>query len=268
MQGLSKHATELTDNKQIQDFAFLREFTAIFSDIKDWQKEIKNGDNGAKNKAKGEIAQKRINFILGKSKEYQTLEELENGVRDSEIEVEAYEAKEKLGKNTTGQKKTLLLSPRYESEGWYKREGLEKLITELLGKKEEALKNSQDGKVAKSWKDYQEVASAILGKLSSKDAVEIRTAEEFLKGRRTEFITGEGSGAVNRVKEQLSKIEDVDKAVKDVKNGAEKISQRGSHAKFKLGRRTIIVPTKRREIPFGTFRSIVRQSGLSEADFN
>jgi len=67
----------------------------------------------------------------------------------------------------------------------------------------------------------------------------------------------------------MPKLYSSDQVIKILlKNGAEKISQRGSHAKFKLGRRTIIVPTKRREIPFGTFRSIVRQSGLSEADFN
>lgn len=48
------------------------------------------------------------------------------------------------------------------------------------------------------------------------------------------------------------------------------ISQRGSHAKYrKTGNSTLttIVPAGRREIPFGTFRSILRQSGLTEADF-
>jgi predicted RNA binding protein YcfA (HicA-like mRNA interferase family) len=49
------------------------------------------------------------------------------------------------------------------------------------------------------------------------------------------------------------------------------ISQKGSHAKFrKIGKPTltVIVPTNRKEIPFGTFRSILRQSGLSEKDFS
>ncbi len=49
------------------------------------------------------------------------------------------------------------------------------------------------------------------------------------------------------------------------------ISQRGSHAKFrKIGKPTltVIVPANRKEIPFGTFRSILRQSGLVEKDFN
>ena len=49
------------------------------------------------------------------------------------------------------------------------------------------------------------------------------------------------------------------------------ISQRGSHAKFrKIGKPTltVIIPANRKEIPFGTFRSILRQSGLTEKDFN
>lgn len=48
------------------------------------------------------------------------------------------------------------------------------------------------------------------------------------------------------------------------------ISQRGSHAKYrKTGSRTFtaIVPMGKKEIPYGTFRSIVRQSGLKEEDF-
>ena len=49
------------------------------------------------------------------------------------------------------------------------------------------------------------------------------------------------------------------------------ISQNGSHAKFKkrIGKSllTVIVPAGKREIPFGTFRSILRQSGLQEIDF-
>lgn len=52
--------------------------------------------------------------------------------------------------------------------------------------------------------------------------------------------------------------------------GFEFISQRGSHLKYrKVGSptRTVIVPAGRNEIPRGTFRSIVRQSGLSETAF-
>lgn len=40
------------------------------------------------------------------------------------------------------------------------------------------------------------------------------------------------------------------------------ISQRGSHAKYRKDSHTAIVPTPKKEIPLGTFRSIVRQSGL------
>ena len=49
------------------------------------------------------------------------------------------------------------------------------------------------------------------------------------------------------------------------------VSQRGSHAKYLKQIRTrsfmVIVPMNRKEIPHGTFRSIVRQSGLRAEDF-
>lgn len=52
--------------------------------------------------------------------------------------------------------------------------------------------------------------------------------------------------------------------------GFELVSQRGSHVKYrKAGNptRTVIVPANRKEMPYGTFRSIVRQAGLNETDF-
>jgi len=48
------------------------------------------------------------------------------------------------------------------------------------------------------------------------------------------------------------------------------ISQKGSHAKFrKLGNptHTVIVKMTKKEIPHGTFQSILLQSGLKESDF-
>lgn len=48
------------------------------------------------------------------------------------------------------------------------------------------------------------------------------------------------------------------------------VSQKGSHIKFrKTSQKTlvVIVPADRKEIPLGTFKSILRQSGLSEEDF-
>ncbi len=48
------------------------------------------------------------------------------------------------------------------------------------------------------------------------------------------------------------------------------VSQKGSHAKFrKLGNptKTVIIKTSKKEIPYGTFRSILLQSGLKESDF-
>lgn len=48
------------------------------------------------------------------------------------------------------------------------------------------------------------------------------------------------------------------------------ISQRGSHIKLKkIGQPTltVIVPAGRKEMPVGTFSSILKQAKLSEADF-
>lgn len=54
------------------------------------------------------------------------------------------------------------------------------------------------------------------------------------------------------------------------KKGFIYISQKGSHIKYrKLGKSvlTAIIPHPRKEIPVGTFRSILRQAKLSEEDF-
>jgi predicted RNA binding protein YcfA (HicA-like mRNA interferase family) len=53
-------------------------------------------------------------------------------------------------------------------------------------------------------------------------------------------------------------------------NGFFFVSQNGSHAKFrKIGNptKTVIVKMSKKEIPFGTFQSILLQSGLEESDF-
>ncbi|MCK5460214.1 type II toxin-antitoxin system HicA family toxin [Candidatus Parcubacteria bacterium] len=53
-------------------------------------------------------------------------------------------------------------------------------------------------------------------------------------------------------------------------NGFVFISQKGSHAKFrKTGSptRSVIVKTTKKEIPHGTFRSILLHSGLKENNF-
>lgn len=50
-----------------------------------------------------------------------------------------------------------------------------------------------------------------------------------------------------------------------LQNGFIFISQKGSHAKFRTSHLpvlTVIVPMAKKQIPLGTFRSIVRQSGL------
>jgi predicted RNA binding protein YcfA (HicA-like mRNA interferase family) len=54
------------------------------------------------------------------------------------------------------------------------------------------------------------------------------------------------------------------------KHGFVFMSQKGSHAKYRKDGSpalTVIVPAAHKEIPFGTFRSIVRQAGLTEEDF-
>ena len=51
------------------------------------------------------------------------------------------------------------------------------------------------------------------------------------------------------------------------KQGFVFVSQRGSHAKYKKGHLVAIVPKHSKEIPYGTFRSILRQSHLKEGDF-
>ena len=54
------------------------------------------------------------------------------------------------------------------------------------------------------------------------------------------------------------------------KKGFVYISQKGSHVKFrKTGTPTltVIVPAGKKEIPFGTFKSILRQANLIEKDF-
>jgi predicted RNA binding protein YcfA (HicA-like mRNA interferase family) len=45
------------------------------------------------------------------------------------------------------------------------------------------------------------------------------------------------------------------------------ISQKGSHKKFRKNSRTVIVPDPRKEIPMGTFHSILKQSDLKREDF-
>jgi predicted RNA binding protein YcfA (HicA-like mRNA interferase family) len=64
---------------------------------------------------------------------------------------------------------------------------------------------------------------------------------------------------------KLPSSKQIIKALKD--NDFVFVSQRGSHAKFKKGNRIVIVPSPKKEIPMGTFRSIIKQSGLTREDF-
>ena len=52
-----------------------------------------------------------------------------------------------------------------------------------------------------------------------------------------------------------------------LKNGFVQVGQKGSHKKFRKEGFTVIVPDPKKEIPMGTFFSILRQSGLKKEDF-
>ena len=55
-----------------------------------------------------------------------------------------------------------------------------------------------------------------------------------------------------------------------LKHGFIFVSQKGSHIKYRkdgIPTLTVIVPAERKQIPVGTFHSILRQSGLTKEDF-
>ena len=52
-----------------------------------------------------------------------------------------------------------------------------------------------------------------------------------------------------------------------LKHGFIEVSQKGSHKKFRRESSTVIVPAPKREIPLGTFMSILRQSSLNKEAF-
>jgi predicted RNA binding protein YcfA (HicA-like mRNA interferase family) len=52
-----------------------------------------------------------------------------------------------------------------------------------------------------------------------------------------------------------------------ISHGFVEVDQTGSHKKFRSGSLTAIVPAAKREIPYGTFMSILRQSSLRKQDF-
>jgi len=66
----------------------------------------------------------------------------------------------------------------------------------------------------------------------------------------------------------MSKLLSSDQIIRTLlKFGFQLVSQRGSHQKYRKEGNTVIVPSPRKEIPMGTFRSIMRQAGLSVDDF-
>lgn len=67
----------------------------------------------------------------------------------------------------------------------------------------------------------------------------------------------------------MPKLYSSDEIIKVLKKfGFNFVSQKGSHGKFKNStNRTVIVPANRKEIPFGTFRSILKQAGITLQQF-
>ena len=66
----------------------------------------------------------------------------------------------------------------------------------------------------------------------------------------------------------MTKLPSSQKIIKVLlENGFNFISQRGSHQKYRKDNKTVIIPAPRKEIPIGTFRSIIRQSGLDPGLF-
>jgi len=51
------------------------------------------------------------------------------------------------------------------------------------------------------------------------------------------------------------------------RNGFVIKSQSGSHVKLLKGTRCTIVPHPRKDMPIGTFQSIIKQSGLTKQEF-
>lgn len=66
----------------------------------------------------------------------------------------------------------------------------------------------------------------------------------------------------------MPKLYSSDKVIKVLESrGFIYISQKGSHIKYRKSNLTVIVPANKKEIPFGTFKSILRQANLTEGDF-
>lgn len=61
----------------------------------------------------------------------------------------------------------------------------------------------------------------------------------------------------------MTKLPSSEKVIKVlIKHGFQLKSQKGSHMKYAAAEKTVIVPSKRKEIPIGTLKSISRQSGI------
>jgi len=64
---------------------------------------------------------------------------------------------------------------------------------------------------------------------------------------------------------KLVSSRDVDRVLRKLRFNF--VGQKGSHQKYGKDGRVVIVPANRREIPVGTFKSILRQADISEEYF-
>jgi predicted RNA binding protein YcfA (HicA-like mRNA interferase family) len=66
----------------------------------------------------------------------------------------------------------------------------------------------------------------------------------------------------------MSRLFSSQKIIKILENhGFVQVGQKGSHIKLRKENKTVIVPHPKKEIPIGTFHSILRQSGMKKEDF-
>jgi predicted RNA binding protein YcfA (HicA-like mRNA interferase family) len=66
----------------------------------------------------------------------------------------------------------------------------------------------------------------------------------------------------------MTKLPSSNKIIKVlIKHGFRLKSQKGSHLKYTIPEKTVIVPANKKEIPSGTLRSISRQSGIQYDEF-
>lgn len=73
------------------------------------------------------------------------------------------------------------------------------------------------------------------------------------KQERAHYYAPEAGMDLERDSRKLIKLLEQD--------GFERVGAKGSHAKYRKGDRTVIIPHPKKDLPLGTVRSIYRQAG-------